>query len=157
KEEESPLLSFKRGVNNKYLYNDIWGLNYVAEFPSRIRLEAGIERWNQEAAGGLEFIRSTRPAGRVDDITTTELKLLLRWAPHERLFDKKEGRRVIPSVYPAFTARFTQGMNGFLDGRYDYRKYQLKIEKRFLLSQLGHADVELAGGYLEGSVPYPLL
>lgn len=158
KEEESPLLSFKRGVNDKYLYNDIWALNYVAEFPSRIRLEAGIERWNQEAAGSLEFILSDQPTPRpVRDITTTELKLLLRWAPHERLFDKKEGRRVIPSVYPVLTARFTQGLNGFLDGGYDYRKYQLKVEKRFLLSQLGHADVELAGGYLEGSVPYPLL
>src|SRR5690606_19832951 len=90
-------------------------------------------------------------------LTTTELKLLLRWAPHEKLFDKKEGRKVIPSRYPVVTARFTQGLNGFLGGGYDYRKYQLKIEKRFLLSQLGHADVEMAGGYLEGYVPYPLL
>ena len=61
------LLSFKRGVNDKWLYNDIYNLEYIQEFGNRFGYRLGIKNWAQQPAGGREWgsgrvtPRATRP------------------------------------------------------------------------------------------------
>lgn len=158
REEENPLLSFKRGSNNKYLYADVWRLEYVVEAKENIRLELAMERTNQEAIGGLKFL----PAGpdavpEVKDITSTEAAINVRWAHKERLLDKMNGRKSIPNIFPAISVYYGAGLKGLLGGQYAYHKLRLKIAQRIILSQFGHADVMIGGGKLWGKVPYPLL
>jgi len=156
--EQNPLMSIKRGVNNQFLYDDIWQLNYIVESKSHLRLEASLKKWNQETAGALHYIRDEN--GLRDTtitISTTEAAILLRYAPGEQIFDQKETRKPVPNRLPVFMVGLNMGIPHFLEGQYDYQKLQIKINKRFILSQLGHADVEVAAGYLWGKVPYPFL
>ncbi|HTD39758.1 MAG TPA: DUF5686 family protein [Mucilaginibacter sp.] len=148
-------LSFKRGVDDKYLYNNYYKLNYVNEFQNHFSYNFEFKNWRQSPAGALYFIDQFQ--NNVPAITTTELSVNLRYAPHEQLVQGKLYRIVIPSKYPIISLDYREGIKGFFGGSYNYQNLRLRVDKRFYLSQLGFADVSAEGGYLFGQVPFPLL
>ena len=159
-QEDNVLLSIKRGVNDKWLYNDIYNLDYLHEFRNHTSIKIGYKNWKQEAAGQLEYLNETgQPLQlhKVNDITTSELSLELRWAPHEEFYQGKSYRIPMPNKYPVFTVRGIAGLKGFLNGEYNYQNLTVNIYKRVYLSQLGFSDIVLEAGNLFGKVPYPLL
>ncbi len=158
-QEDNFLLSFKRGDNNKWLYNDIFRLDYVREFQNRLSYTLGIKYWKQ-APAGKEFVYTKVNNGmenNIPDITTGELSVDLRWAPHEQFYQGKLYRIPIINKYPIFKFRYIAGVKGLFGGEYKYQNLNLNISKRFYLSQLGFTDVSVEGGYLVGKVPFPLL
>src|SRR5205085_8203395 len=56
-QEDNFLLSFKRGVNDKWLYNDTWRIDYVHEFENHFSYSLGFKNWQQSPAGALQFKR----------------------------------------------------------------------------------------------------
>jgi len=155
-QEDNILLSFKRGVNDKYMYNDIYRAEWVAEFGDHMGVKASYKNWRQEAAGGLNFVESGK-GDTLETIRTSEFGLEWRWAPHEQFFQRKLYRTPIPNSYPIFTVGAKIGLKDFIGGQYDYQNFYASVFKRVYLSQLGLADVIVNGGYIFGSVPYPLL
>jgi hypothetical protein len=158
-QESNFLLSFKRGANDQWLYNDIFKLDYVHEYQNHFSYALGFKKWNQSPAGALRF-QNLLPSGLVNDVNlvhTTELSLQLRYAPHEKFYQGKLYRTPIPDKYPIYTLRYTQGLKGFLGGDYNYQNVTGNLSKRFYLSQLGYTDFSTEGGYLFGKVPFPLL
>ncbi|MBO9564947.1 MAG: carboxypeptidase-like regulatory domain-containing protein [Niastella sp.] len=157
-QEDNFLLSFKRGDNNRWLYNDIFTAEYVREFGKNFRYTFGFKNWKQQAAGSIIY---QKPNGSdvttIPDITTTELSAELRWAPNEQFYQGKAYRIPIYNKYPIFRLRYAQGFKGLVKGDYDYQQLTLNIFKRFYLSQFGYADVVTEGGYTFGQLPYPLL
>jgi hypothetical protein len=157
-QEDNFLLSFKRGVNDKYLYNDVYRLDYVHEFSNHFSYSLGFRKLQQSPAGGLYFRDSNADTpGLINQLTTSEVSLGLRWAPKEAFYQGKLYRTPIINKYPIFTARAARGFKDLLGGEYNYTNLSLNATKRFYLSQLGHADVALEGGYVVGQVPFPLL
>lgn len=157
-QEDNFLLSFKRGVNDKWLYNDVFRLDYIHEFSSHFSYALGLKSWEQAPAGGLYFrTGQAREQNAVAALQTTEAGLTLRWAPKESFYQGKLYRVPIIGRYPVFTARLTAGVKGPLAGQYNYQNLGLSVVKRVYLSQLGFADVNVEGGYLRGRVPFPLL
>ncbi|WP_046244162.1 DUF5686 and carboxypeptidase-like regulatory domain-containing protein [Hymenobacter terrenus] len=164
-QEDNFLLSFKRGVNDKWLYNDVYRLDYVHEFSNHFSYTLGFKKWQQMPAGGLYFRNSEKnengedigAGNNITALNTTELTLLLRWSPNEKFYQGKLYRVPIIGPNPIITARITTGIKDLLDGQYDYQNLSLNIAKRFYLSQLGHSDMMVEGGYISGQVPFPLL
>lgn len=155
-QEDNFLLSFKRGVNDKWLYNDIYNIDYLQEFRNHFSFKAGYKNWTQQAAGGLQYVVDGT-SSPVNNLTTSEFSLELRWAPHEEFFQGKLYRIPMPNRYPIITLRAIAGVKGFLEGGYNYENISMNIYKRVYLSQLGYTDVVLEGGYVFGKLPYPLL
>jgi hypothetical protein len=157
-QEDNFLLSFKRGDNDKWLYNDIYRLEYVKEFASKFSYAIGFKNWRQSPSGTLQYVKllETREE-TVPELTTSEVSLRLRWAPNEQFYQGKLYRTPIINRFPIFTFQYTKGIEGFWNGEYDYHKFDLMVEKRFYLSQLGYSDVVLEGSYIKGTLPYPLL
>lgn len=157
-QEDNFLLSFKRGVNDKWLYNNIWNVDYLHEFRNHFSYRLGVKNWAQEPAGGLSY-NIEQPDGLqpVPEVTTSEVSLELRWAPNEEFYQGKLYRIPIPNKYPIITARLINGIKGMFDGQYNYQNVSLNFYKRFYLSQLGYTDIVAEGGYIFGNVPYPLL
>lgn len=157
-QEDNFLLSFKRGVNDKWLYNDTWRVDYVHEFSNHFSYSLGFKNWQQSPAGGLQFKRigdnENTPS---PTLTTSEFSVETRWAPNEQFYQGKIYRVPIVGRYPVYTLRFTTGIKGLLNGAYGYQNLTGTISKRFLLSQLGYSYVTLQGGYTFGQVPFPLL
>ncbi|TWR25226.1 carboxypeptidase-like regulatory domain-containing protein [Mucilaginibacter pallidiroseus] len=158
-QESNFLLSFKRGNNDTWLYNDIFRLDYVHEYLNHFSYQVGLKKWNQSAAGSLQF-QNLLPNGQLNNVNlihTTELSGQLRYAPHEKFYQGKLYRTPIPDKYPIFTLSYNMGIKDFLGGDYNYQNITANITKRFYLSQLGFTDVSTEGGYLFGKVPFPLL
>ena len=158
-QEDNFLLSFKRGENNMMLYNDFYNIDYVHEFENHFSYSLGLRKWQQKPAGALYF--SNYPdngiLGRTNQISTSEVSLGFRYAPHEKFYQGKIYRVPIVDRFPVFNFRYTAGIKGVLGGEYNYHNFMAGMEKRFYLSQLGYADVTLEGAYIVGKVPFPLL
>ncbi|MGC4056803.1 MAG: DUF5686 family protein [Chitinophagaceae bacterium] len=155
-QEDNIFLSFKRGVNDKWLYNDIYNIDYLHEYNNHFSYKVAYKNWKQQAAGGLHYINDA--TGKlVESLTTSEFSLELRWAPHEEFYQGKLYRIPLPNRYPVFTVRGIVGVKGFLNGEYNYQNLSANIYKRVYLSQLGFSDIVLEGGYVFGKVPFPLL
>jgi hypothetical protein len=115
-QEDNFLLSFKRGVNDKWLYNDLYALSYLREFENHFSYGLGLKKWGQSPAGGLVYRTAEynpsegEEESRVAELNTTELSLELRWAPNEKFYQGKAYRIPIPGPAPVFTARVNAGL-----------------------------------------------
>jgi hypothetical protein len=157
-QEDNFLLSFKRGNNDKYLYDDNYRLDYVHEYENHLSYSFGLNRLTQAPAGTLAFINEINGVtNNIDGLTTTEFTAGLRYAPNEQFYQGKIYRIPIPSKYPVFSLDYTEGIKNVFDGAYNYEKLHARIDKRVYLSQLGYADVTVEAGHIFGQVPYPLL
>jgi len=160
-QEDNFLMTFKRGENNKYLYNDVFRLDYVHEYLNHFSYKFELQTWNQAPAGELLYQTNIETPitskNIVNTLQTTELSAELRYAPHEKFYQGKIYRTPIPDKYPVFTLRYQQGLKGFLKGDYSYENVTGHIYKRFYVSQLGFTDVDAESGYVFGKAPFPLL
>lgn len=159
-QEDNILLSIKRGENESYLYNDIYRLEYKAEFENHLTVSGGLSKWKQQPAGILRY-QTTQEDGStrfIRELNTTEASVGLRYAPNEEFYQGKLYRTPIFNKYPIFTLNYTAGIKGFMEGEYNYHNFNAGIFKRFYLSQLGIADVNVEGTYILGDqIPFPLL
>lgn len=155
-QEDNFFLSFKRGNNNKWLYNNYLKAQYVREFGKNITYTFGFKNWKQTPAGDIVY-EKVNDNSLVENVTTTELSGELRWAPNEQFYQGKNFRIPIFNEYPIFTLRYVAGIKGLMNGEYNYHNIGLRVEKRFYMSQLGYTDFRLEGGYVWGKLPYPLL
>lgn len=153
-DDDNFLLSFKRGSNNKWLYNKKWLLEYFYETPQHVSFRLGYKNQNFKPAGDLLF---RQLSGSVSDLRTSEFSAEIRWAPHETFYQGKRFRRPIINGYPVFTLRGTVGVKNLLGGDYSYQNINLNISKRFYLSVFGYSDVIVETGAVFGRVPFPLL
>jgi len=157
-QEDNFLLSFKRGNNDKYLYNDFYRLNYVHEFDSHFSYNLTFTNRTQSPAGSLSFLTEQNGnTTNIQDLTTSEANLQFRYAPGEQFYQGKIYRIPIPNAFPVYELDFTQGFKDVLNSSYSYQKLHLQIDKRFYNSQFGFADVRVEAAHIFGQVPYPLL
>lgn len=157
-QEDNFLLSFKRGKNDKWLYNNILKAEYVREFGKSFSYTFGLKNWKQTPAGIISYLKPDGAGFKtITDLTTTELSAQLRWSPHQQFYQGKVFRIPIINKYPIFNLRYAAGIKGFMRGEYSYHNLNVTMNKRFYLSQLGFSDMLLEGGYIFGKIPYPLL
>lgn len=157
-QEDNFFLSFKRGLNDKWIYNDIFKLEYVHEFQNRLSYTLGFRNWRHTPAGSIVYNKFNNGVlQNVASINTSEISAQVRWAPKEQFYQGKVYRIPIINKYPIFTLRYTAGVKGLFNSEYNYHNINLRVEKRVFMSQLGYSDMVLEGGYTFGSAPYPLL
>ncbi|MET1055772.1 MAG: DUF5686 family protein [Pedobacter sp.] len=157
--EDNIVSSFRRGVNNQFIYSQFYRAEYMQEYANHFSFNLGFKRWTQTPAGTLvyESYNSNNQLVRTDHITSAEFNLELRYAPHERFYQGKTFRERTIEKYPVFDLNISSGMKGAFGGQYEYQSFIGTIDKRFYLSQFGRSDVRLEGGYINGKVPFPLL
>lgn len=158
-QEDNFLLSFKRGKNDKWIYNRIFTLQHVREFGKNVSLTFGYKNNQQTPAGAIRYDKYTNAGDtlNIPNLTTTELSAELRWAPNEQFYQGKNYRIPIINKYPIFKLRYIAGIKGLTGGQYTYHNLNLYAEKRFYMSQLGYTDVTMEAGKIFGTVPFPLL
>lgn len=159
-QEDNFLLSFKRGDNNRWLYNDIFRVEYIRELANHFSYKVGFTQWNQTPAGILRYDKIDNDGNlqTVPQLKNTELSLELRYAPNEQFYQGKLYRTPLINRSPIFTVRYNVGVKGFLSGENNYHTLTANIAKRVYLSQYGYADVTTEGGYIFGkNIPFPLL
>ena len=156
--EDNFLLSFKRGKNDKWLYNSNFKIDFVKEFENHLSFSLGFKNWKQEPAGAIVYNKEVNGSlVNVNKLITSEFSGELRWAPKEQFYQGKVYRIPIINKYPIFTLRFIAGVKGLLNSEYNYQNISARFEKRAYMSQLGYSDLVVEGGYIFGKIPYPLM
>lgn len=157
-QEDNFLLSFKRGNNDKWLYNNIFKIDYVKEFQNHFSWDLNYTYWKQMPAGSLAFNYANQLVLPLNQqyVKSASIGVMLRYAPHEVFYQGKIYRVPLIGKDPVFQLRYTAGIKG-LGGDYNYQNIVGNVSKRFYLSQFGYADMTLEGGYIKGKLPYPLL
>lgn len=160
-QEDNFFLSFKRGVNDKWLYNTTFRIDHLNEFRNRFSYSVGFKYLRQEPAGGLHFSRSgylDESAGsQIPFLTTSEFSVQLRYAPGEQFYQGRVYRMVIANPRPVYRLRYSRAFKGLAGGEFSYQYLSASFYKRIWMSPIGYADMTIEGGRLWGSVPYPLL
>ncbi len=158
-QEDNALLSFKRGTNDKLLYNTTYNVSYLSEFPSHFSFDVGFQYLQQSPAGSLYFntIDYNDSSYNLGGITTTPLNLTLRYAPNEQFYQGKSYRRPMPNKYPIMELRLSAAKEGVLKSDYTYQQVTFSIFKQFNLAPAGYTHLTVEAGKVFGTVPYPLL
>ncbi|MFT4033357.1 MAG: DUF5686 family protein [Siphonobacter sp.] len=159
-QEDNFLLSFKRGQNNRWLYNDIYKFEYVREFQNHLSYKIGFNHWKQWPAGILKYERfdDEGTLSDVRNLTNTEFNFELRYAPNEQYYQGKLYRTPLFNRYPVFTLRYNMGLKNVFQSENSYQTVIGNVFKRFYLSQFGYIDMTTEGGYIFGNnIPFPLL
>lgn len=157
-QEDNIWLSIKRGVNDKLFYNRTARFEYLNEFANHFSIAANYQHQQQTPAGNLYFNYTDYALQKNDvpQITTSELGLTLRYAPHEQFYQGKSYRTPIASKYPVIQLQYTYGSK-YLGSDYNYQNVKFAVSRRFNFSVLGYSDVIWESGKVFGKVPYPLL
>lgn len=158
-QEDNVLLSVKRGINDKLIYNRTYNIEVMNEFVNHFMYDVQIQHLDQIPAGTLRFSRGSYndAQNNVSELSTTEFGLTLRYAPHEQFYQGRSYRIPMLNQYPIFQLRFATAFKGFLDTDFSYQKVIGSVFKRFNIAPLGYTDVTTEVGKVFGSVPYPLL
>ena len=155
--KQAAFSSFQTGKTNYWLYSGIFELQYVKDFENHFSYNVGFKNWNQTPAAQLVYQMNDDAGTLAHNLTTSELDVHLRYAPHEQIIQGTEERHSIHNKYPIFDVQINRGLKGLMNGSYTYTDIGVNIYKRFYFSQLGFSDVTLLGGYVQGKVPFPLL
>jgi len=157
-QDNSFLLSFNRGKNDKWLYNEIFRLDYVQELANHLSYGFGFKYWAQQPAGSIQYIqvKSSGP-DTVGNISTSQISGQIRWAPHEQFYQGRVYRVPYPNKYPIISLQYIAGIRGLFGGEYGYQNINLSLFKRCYLSTFGYTDINLTGTYISGKLPFPLL
>ncbi|HKR04918.1 MAG TPA: DUF5686 family protein [Bacteroidia bacterium] len=156
--EDNFLLSFKRGVNDKMFFNDMFKFEYLREKSNGMTYNFAVKHLESKPFGNLYYAYDTLPDHQTfDKITTSEAIVDLRFAPNEKYYQGKAYRIPIFTKYPIFRLTSTFGFKDVLNSEYSYQHFQFGFFKRVYISPFGFGDLNLEAGKIFGRVPYPLL
>ncbi len=71
----------------------------------------------------------------------------------ERTIQTTKGQFSFGSDYPVIWLNYTRGLNGILDGDFNYNRFDLKVEDKMYIKYLGEFTWRLTAGYIIGQVP----
>lgn len=111
-------------------------------------LELGYERSNQHSLYHYSYRDKTDSLYKY-----SEVQLGVKIALGETFFRLYNNKYPLKSHYPKLWMKFNWG-NDWLDGQYDYFKFESRLEYTFRSFLLGKAHVQMNFGYAEGDLPY---
>ena len=84
----------------------------------------------------------------------TEAGINFKCAYKEKFMKTPRGNKIsLGTKYPIIRGNITKGLH-WLDGEFDYMKYEAKISKIFTTKTFGKTHIHIAGGYIDGDIPY---
>lgn len=93
----------------------------------------------------------------VNNIQTTEVNLLTRFAYKEKFVAGEFDRISLGTEYPIVAAQYAYGIPNALGGEYEYHKLRLSVRDKLKLNPFGYSDIVAEAGKIWGTLPYPLL
>jgi hypothetical protein len=159
-QDDNFLLSFRRGTNDKWLYNKTYSAEWLNEYRNNFSHSIGFKFLAMEPASNLRFSRVSYTNDSITNFTnlqTSEFSISLRYAKGEKFYQGKTYRTPISNRNPVLRLRYVIGVKGLFGAEYQYHNLTASISKRFIISPIGYTDVLLEAGKIFGTVPYPLL
>lgn len=151
--------SFKRGVNNKYILNDYYKLEYLREFGNHIRINPFVNYNKEKPLGSWYYINEKNGIkDTLSEIVRSEIGINIRWAPNEKVLQSRTSRSNLTNEYPIIDFSYVAGIPNILGSEHRYDIFKLNIFKRIYLGQFGFIDSRVGGTYIRGNdLPFIIL
>ncbi len=153
--EDNFLLSFKRGVADKILYNRMLKIEHYRDWKDGFSTTLVLRNIQRKPGGTLYF--NYVDGHSVKSITSSEITARIRFAPNEKFYQGIDYKVPIITNHPILQFSYTQGVKGILGSDYSYSKLKFNAFKRFYEGPLGFTNTEIEVGKIFGKVPFPLL
>ena len=95
------------------------------------------------------YTYETSPTVFENNFTFNEIGLRFRYAYNEKFLQTLKSKYTMGTDYPIFYGNIIKGTN-WLDGEYEYTKFEAKITKKFTFKTLGKTSIAAVGGLVEG-------
>ncbi len=155
---DNVLLSIRRGVTDKMLFNRLTRVEYTKEggtfdYTLVTRKDSRVPHGNLE----LPF-QTDDGTAFLTEINTLEVGMNIRFAPNEQFVQGRQYRTPLFTKFPVITLLYRAGLKGVLGGDYNYHKLSLNVFKKLNMKLLGHSLFEFEAGKIFGDeLPYVLL
>ncbi|MCD6113327.1 MAG: carboxypeptidase-like regulatory domain-containing protein [Bacteroidales bacterium] len=153
--EDNFLLSFKRGVADKILYNRMLKIEHYRDWKDGFSTTLVLRNIQRKPGGTLYF--NYVDGHSVQSITSSEITACIRFAPNEKFYQGIDYKVPIITNHPILQFSYTQGVKGILGSDYSYSKLKFNAFKRFYEGPLGFTNTEIEAGRIFGKVPFLLL
>lgn len=87
----------------------------------------------------------------------SEFRFNLRYAFREKLIRSMGQRISMGTKYPVFNFHYGRGIKGLEGSDFEYNRYEARLEKSFLMKNLGKTNIRLEAGYIDQPLPFGLL
>ncbi|HTX88105.1 MAG TPA: DUF5686 family protein [Bacteroidales bacterium] len=88
-----------------------------------------------------------------DQYRFSEVTAALKWAYGEKFIQTVNNKFSFGTNYPIVWFQYTRGIKGFLDGQFDYDRFDLKIKKTFHFKYIGKLTFQFNAGYIDQPIP----
>ncbi len=153
--EDNFLLSFKRGVADKILYNRMFKVEHYRDWRNGFSTTLVLRNIQRKPGGTLYF--NYVDGHSVQSVTSSEITARIRFAPNERFYQGIDYKVPIITNQPILQFSYTQGVKGILGSDYSYSKLKFNAFKRFYMGPFGFTNTEMEAGKIFGEVPFILL
>lgn len=150
---------FRRTPNNQLNAFEEYKVGYDIEFFPGLSASLNYNRRDIWSVGAIPF-EQMAPDGSitsVNRISTSEVRVATRIAIDEKFINGELDRISLGTKYPIIRAEAAFGLNGFLDGEYEYQRVSINLQDRIEFNPLGASDITLEVGKIWGTLPFPLL
>jgi hypothetical protein len=155
--DDNIFLSFRTGVANMMIYYDSYRVGYSKDWDFGFGAALNLEHRRIQPAGALFFKPVNTEIQSPREVATNEVGVSLRYSPQARFYEGRSKRVPIKGKQPIIEANYTYGIPTLLGSKYEFHKIGLRVFKRMYMAPIGFGDLQFEGGYMFGSVPFPLL
>ncbi len=133
---------------------------YEARISSRLlkymTLDAGVSAYNRVPLYDYDFVVNSSEDIEVtsSDFSFSEVSLLMRYAYGEKFMKNTRSILSLGTIYPIIQFSAIHGFNNWLNGQYEYNRFDLKISKSFFFRYVGTTSFTFQGGLIDRDVPY---
>ena len=138
------------GIND--MYTSIDKSAYIRfSFPIHLQIQCAIDQSDIHTNDHYEFLAPVHISG--SNYHFTEGQIGIRYAYKETIMKMPGKQMTVPYTKgPIIYFQYSRGLQ-MAGGNYTYDKYDFKINKKFLLSTIGYANVQVSSGVVNGVVP----
>lgn len=149
------VLSLQRIPDRRFSYLRETKLEYTLELENHFSVTASASQLRQNDSPYLQF--NTADGRSMSYFDETVFGLQLRYAPGEKFIQGKTSRYSINPSAPVFTISHRLAVKGFLGSTFGINRTEISVSKEFSLSVAGRLGLNIAGGHVWGSAPFPEL
>lgn len=147
----SPFSNFTRVEQYEWWYErDLFtGLNAKLSLVNR----------NMYPIGDQGYVRpvSDSTFESVPRISTSEIRLNVRFAYNEKYVESVFSRVSVGTKFPIVQVQYVAGLKGVFNSSYSYHRLSINVDDRIRFGPLGYLNYNLEAGKTWGVVPYPLM
>ena len=152
---DNMFLSFKRKEDYQMTYLRTSKLEYILELENHFSINLALQSQRQESSPYMTFVNGFGKSFTHYD--ETGINVTLRYAPGERIYQKKTSRVSISPENPVFELSHLYAPRRLFGNMFEINRTEISMTKRFWLSAFGCIDGVVKGGHLWSRSPYPNL